>query len=176
MSLFEPLAGETAVKIIHRHPFIAIKRIIFFILLLTIPLIIIVMINNLFPDLASAVWVWPTLLLGISGYLFFIWLLFFFSLVDYFLDIWIVTNQRIIDVRQQGFFSRSSSELRLNNIQDISSEIRGFLPTMLKYGNVIVETAGNQDKLFFEQVASPEQVRDLLMKLSGDSRGTKNNS
>jgi len=161
-----PLPGEKVIKVIHRDVFIVLKRILFFILLLLIPVIVTAMINFLFPALIEVMWVWPALVLASSAYLLFIWLLFFFSLIDYILDVWIITDQRIIDVRQKGFFSRSVSEVRHDHIQDISSEISGFFPTILKYGNVIVQSAGEQNKLFFEEVPNPESIRDMLMKMT----------
>lgn len=167
-----PLPGEKVISVIHRDAFIAIKRVIFFLLLLVLPLILMVMIRTLFPDVIFTTWMWPMILLAASAYLFFIWLLFFFSLIDYFLDVWIITDQRIIDVRQHGFFSRSISEMRLSRIQDVSSEQHGFMPTLLHYGNVIVQTASDSNKLFFEEVAHPEHIRDVLMRLTAEKKET----
>lgn len=166
--LSDPLPGEKVITVIHRDAFIAVKRVIFFVLLLAIPVVLMLMITNLFPQLAERLWLWPTLLLATSAYVFYIWLLFFFTMIDYILDVWIITDHRIIDVRQNGFFSRSVSEMRLGRIQDVSSEIHGFWPTMLHYGNVIVQTAGESNKLFFEEVAHPEHIRDILMELTHD--------
>ena len=123
------------------------------------------MIDFLFPFLLANAWLWPILLLASSAYLLFIWLLFFFSLLDYFLDIWVITNMRVIDVRQDGFFSRSTSEIRVEWIQDISSDSEGFFATVFRYGNVTVQTAGQHNSLLFEQVPNPENIRDLLMQM-----------
>jgi hypothetical protein len=122
----DALPGEKVITVVHRDAFIAVKRVVFFVLLLTLPVILLMGIATLFPSLGERVWLWPSLLLAVSAYVFFVWLLFFFSLVDFILDVWIITDQRIIDVRQNGFFSRSVSEVRLSRIQDISSEIHGF--------------------------------------------------
>ncbi len=168
--LTDHLPGEKVIAVFHRDAFIAVKRVIFFGLLLLLPIIVIGMINFLFPELAGMAWVFPALLLVGSAYMFFVWLLFFFSLIDYFLDVWIVTDQRIIDIHQAGFFSRSVSEVKLSRVQDISSEIEGFWPTMLKYGNVIVQTASEQSKLFFEEVPKPDHIRDLLVKLTSEHK------
>jgi len=170
----DALPGEQIKAVIHRDAFIAVKRVIFFALLLAAPVLLIAMINLLFPSLIEAIWVWPALLLAASAYVFFVWLLFFFSLLDYMLDVWIITDRRVIDVRQSGFFSRSISEVKIDRIQDVSSEMTGFLPTMLKYGNVIVQTASEQSKLFFEEVNHPEHVRDMLTKLMAEKPNMPN--
>lgn len=166
--LADALPGEKVINVIHRDAFIALKRVLFFIFLLIIPIVIILMINNLFPSIMEIVWVWPLLLICSSSYLLFVWLLFFFSLIDYFLDVWIITNTRIVDVRQNGLFSRSVSEVRLDKIQDISSNISGFFETFLKFGNVMVQTASEKNAISFEQVANPDKIRDLLVRLTAE--------
>ncbi len=170
--LADPLPNEKIITVIHRDVFIAIRRIIFFILLLLLPIIVFVMINILFPSLVQIPWFFPVLLITASAYVLFVWLLLFFSLVDYELDIWIITDQRIIDVRQEGFFARAIAEMRFNRIQDVTSEAKGLWPTLLHYGNVIVQTANDTNKLYFEQVANPEHIRDTLMKLMSDKKNS----
>jgi hypothetical protein len=162
----DPLAGEKVISVVHRDAFIAVKQTLFFILLLALPIIVFIMLNSFFPNLTGIIWLWPILLISASAYLLFIWLLFFFSLVDYFLDVWIITDIRVIDVRQNGFFSRSIFEVRLDHIQDVSSQTKGFWQTVLKFGNVIVQTASETNPIIFEQVAKPESIRDTLVKLT----------
>lgn len=161
----DALPDEKVEFAVHRDAFIAVRRVIFFVLLLALPVILFFMINILFPSLVEKVWVWPLLLTLGSAYVLFVWLLFFFSLLDYFLDVWIITGHRIIDIRQNGFFSRSVSEVRLDKVQDVSSQVNGFFPTVLKYGNIIVQTASENNNLYFEEVSHPEHIRDLLVKL-----------
>lgn len=161
----DALPGEKVINVVHRDAFVAVKRVLFFILLLALPLALVLMLRNLFPSLLDIIWVWPLLLVLASAYLFFVWLLFFFSLLDYFLDVWVITDNRIINIRQDGFFSRSISEVRLDKVQDISSQTHGFVETLLGFGNVIVQTASEKNALFFEEVSHPEKIRDILVKL-----------
>ncbi len=162
----DALPGETVIRVVHRDLFIVLKRIVLFVILLALPVALVAMVSNLFPQVMSTSIGWPLIALSVSGYLLFIWLLFFFSIIDFILDVWIVTDQRIIDVRQSGFFSRRISEQRIARIQDVSSEMHGFFGTLLKYGNVTVQSAGQENKLFFEEVPHPEDIRDLLTRLS----------
>lgn len=57
-------------------------------------------------------------------------------------SILIITDQRVLYVMQKGFFSRTISEANLPNILNISSETSGLAKTMLKYGDLIIRTAG----------------------------------
>jgi len=77
----------------------------------------------------------------------------------------IITNVRIVDVNQVSLLHREVSELNISNVQDVSSEITGVLGTMLTYGDVLVQTAGVQQKFVFEKVAHPESIKKLLLDL-----------
>lgn len=160
------MPGEQVIRIIHRDIFIALKRVGLFIVLLALPIIVLLMMSQLFPEVDESGIITIIILLSLSIYLLFIWLLFFFSIIDYLLDIWVITDRRIIDVRQNGFFSRTISEQMLSKIQDITSDIKGFWPTIWKYGNLTVQTAAEQNKFYFEEISDPEEIRDMLIRLS----------
>lgn len=81
----------------------------------------------------------------------------------YLLDTWIITNHRVIDSEQHGFFNRTVAELSLAKIQDVSTDIQGPLATWLKYGNLDIQTAGTIDKFTFKQIPDPVAVKDMLM-------------
>ncbi len=85
--------------------------------------------------------------------------------VDFYLDTWIVTNERIIATDQQGLFHRVTSELRLDRIQDVSSATRGLFATLFKYGTVQVRTASEEDKFFFNEIGRPEIVARKILEL-----------
>lgn len=103
-------------------------------------------------------------LLGSVFYLY-ITLFIYHAWVDYYLDIWLVTNKRIIATDQQGLFHRSTSELLLNQIQDVSSTVRGFLPTIFQYGRIEVQTASEQDKFIFDEVPKAARVSRRILEL-----------
>ena len=51
------------------------------------------------------------IILASSAYFLFIWLFFFNHWIDYYLDVWIVTNQRILNIEQEGLLDRKSTRL-----------------------------------------------------------------
>lgn len=95
----------------------------------------------------------------------FTWITFFIIWIDYYLDVWIVTEQRIINIEQKGLFARTTSELRLEKIQDVATDVKGVIPTFLNYGNVEIQTAAEQEKFLFRNIPDPYAVKDLIMKL-----------
>ena len=105
---------------------------------------------------------------GVAVYFIFLWQITFYRLTMYLLDVWIVTDRRIIDSQQKGFFSRVVSETKINKVQDVSTEVHGLIPTFLNFGNVEVQTAGTEEKFVFRQVPAPEEVRKAVMQASSN--------
>jgi len=158
------LPGETVVAILRKDIFILLQKIILLLVMLFLPIIFFLVVlmtnaelilNNSFELLI----VW-----GAGIYVLFLWLFFLFHFLDYYLDVWIITNERVIDIEQRGFFSRVISELKYPAVQDVTTEIHGIIPTLLKYGTVFVQTAGEKERFVFESVPEPDAIRDLLMK------------
>lgn len=107
---------------------------------------------------------------GLSLVLFFyslwlltLWILFFVDWTKYYLDVWYVTEKRIIAVDQRRIFHREISNLRFDKIQDITVDVHGFIPTLLKFGNIRVQTASeNSQEFFLKAVKHPENVRKVI--------------
>lgn len=78
----------------------------------------------------------------LSGYFLFILTFLFASWINFYFDIVIVTNERMINISQEGLLSRKVSELRLRQIQNVTSQQSGILQTFLNFGLLVVETAG----------------------------------
>jgi uncharacterized membrane protein YdbT with pleckstrin-like domain len=104
-------------------------------------------------------------LFGENLFALFIWILFFLIWVDYYLDVWIVTNFRVVNIEQHGLFRRTVSELEFSRIQDITTEVSGVIPTFFNYGDVFIQTAGETIRFQFRQVPDPYMIKDLLMNM-----------
>lgn len=70
----------------------------------------------------------------------------------------ILTNQHLIRVEQRGLFTRSVSQLSLSRVQDVNGTTPGFLATIFGFGNVTVETAGEEENFVFLTVSNPTQL------------------
>jgi hypothetical protein len=95
----------------------------------------------------------------------FIWIVSFLIWIDYYFDIWIVTDRRIVNIEQKALFSRCISELELEKVQDITTNVHGMIPTFLNYGDLQVQTAAEQEKFLFHNIPDPYSVKDLIMNL-----------
>lgn len=164
------MPGEKVIKVVRRDMFILFKKIAVFVLLAILPLLFFYFIIASQSRLLYGEISYPVIVLGTSAYYLFAWLFFFFAFIDYYLDVWIITSERIIDIEQRGFFSRVISEQKLFRIQDVTSEVHGFWPTVLRYGDVHIQTAGSKGRFKFSEVPLPDRVRDTVIRLAETSR------
>ena len=83
----------------------------------------------------------------------------------YYLDAWIITDQRIIAIEQHGLFRRSITEIAMERVQDITIEIPGLLATFLGFGTIKVQTA-SESNYAIKQVPDCYRAKDLILKHS----------
>ncbi|MGK2848453.1 MAG: PH domain-containing protein [Minisyncoccota bacterium] len=161
---------EEILHIIHRHWFNILTH---FFVIIVIALLLItsfVSIPLFFSALIGTHGVLIFLFLQNTLFLF-LWIFAFLVWIDYYFDVWIITNERIVNIEQKGLFVRHISELSFSRIQDITAEIEGVLPTVLNFGDVVIQTAGANERFAFHQVPDPYHIKDIVMRLS---RGTAN--
>jgi len=108
---------------------------------------------------------WFSLILGVYAlWVLVIWSFIFMAITDYALDRWYITNQRLIDVEQEGLFNRRVSSLELDNIQDITVDVNGVFATFLSYGNLHVQSAGTNREFELITARLPHESRKAIMK------------
>ncbi len=92
------------------------------------------------------------------------WTIAFYAWTNYYLDIWILTNKRLISVDQKGFFSREVSILRLDKIQDVSIVTKGAINTILRIGDIKVQSAGTDNEFIMRGIRNPIRVKDIIFE------------
>ncbi len=83
----------------------------------------------------------------------------------------VVTDLRIIDIDQRGFFHRVVSETTFSKIQDVSYAVRGLWATLFGFGTVTIQTAGTQAKIEIDTIRNPAKVQELLTNLQEQGSG-----
>ncbi len=160
---------EKIIMLRRRHWLIAAKIIVRYGLFLLAPIILYLISNNFLTfveaRLEQSYLTGPLITLFLSLYYALTWVLFWYAWIDYYLDVWIITDKRVVNIKQQGLFSRSISEAKLYRIQDVQAEVHGLLPTFFHFGNVTIQTAGNETFAIFEQIPSPYETSREILKL-----------
>lgn len=160
-------SNEEIQYILHRHPITFLPEIILITVMIGIPFAVRFLLNSFAPEfILKGTPLWAILVLFFSGYILVTLTFFYTQFVTFFLDFWVVTNDRIIDVEQKTLFARTISELGLVSIQDVTTEVHGLFPTLFDYGNVIVKTSSDNPNIIFINVPHPNKIRVELIDLS----------
>lgn len=161
--------SEKIILFLRRHWFIFFMRLILILLAILILVVVYYLFSSLNSNFSESEY-HNLVLFGESLTTLFIWNFFFILWLDYYLDAWIVTDERIINIAQRGFFNRDVSELKLMNVQDVTSEIVGVIPTLLNYGNIYVQTAAEKERFAFYQIPDPNRVKNVIIQLQEKKR------
>ena len=145
--------GEEVTRIVHKHWLLGFKALLAPTLVLLGLLAVLAMYYDRRPTLivlglgalATAVW----------------WIRNFF---DYYLDAWIITTHGVIDVEWHGFFHRESTRVLYSDIQGVSYEIKGVLPTLLRYGTISVEKISTGSAMSLDYVYQPKRVEGMVLR------------
>ena len=152
--------GETVMLVVRRHYFTIMTPLSFVFLFALIPLIIkAVFATELEADSLKNLF-WFLSLLYYVG----LWLFSFYIITLYLLNTIIVTDKRIVENEQSGFFSRKVSELHSYRIQDVSVRTHGLIETLLSFGEISVQTAAAEREFVFTKIPHPERVKNVIMQ------------
>jgi len=147
--------GESAVLIVRKYPFVFLGHILFSSLFIIAPFFF------LFPLVRWGGWgvliFFVSLLIGIG--------IAVRVFVEYSFNVFLITDARIIDIDQKGFFDRTVSETTYDKIQDVSFRSHGVTQTLLRYGSVIIQTAGQQANIELHGVKNPERVQQTIIEI-----------
>jgi hypothetical protein len=152
-------AGERVIQLCRRHwiylwPSVALQAVF-----AIVPLIIgAVVLDEAGVDGTAANVVWALLLLHVVYRAFKAVLTWY----RYHHDIWVITNQRLIDSYRRHPFALAIATADLVNVQDMSVERNGVLRTMLDYGDILCQTAAEMQGFRLRGIPDPRAVQALV--------------
>jgi hypothetical protein len=160
---FDLQPGEIVLATIRRHWLLFVLEILGIIALFFVPFVL-----SMFPA-------FPVMSQSVSFFLGAIWMLFIFMKITiswtiYYLDIWVITNMRLVDIEQHSLFNRKSSTLQLENIEDITVHIDGFFQSVIGYGRLSVQTAGNIPEFVITDIPLPEDAKQIIYTAQYNSK------
>ena len=95
----------------------------------------------------------------------------FYRWVGWFYTLYIVTDRRILEIKQKGFFTRKVNEWQLEGIQNMNYEIGGFQAVLFGYGNITARTyIGDLEMMTIHNPAEiHEQLVNAVKRAGGGS-------
>ena len=90
------------------------------------------------------------------------------SFLSWFFNVYILTDERIIDVDFLNLIYREISEAKIDKIQDVTFSMGGLMSTFFNYGNIMIQTAGTVPNFEFIAVPEPASVVKILQVLRNE--------
>ncbi|HKU19227.1 MAG TPA: PH domain-containing protein [Candidatus Saccharimonadales bacterium] len=143
---------EEVLFVFHKHPIVMRRGLIFAglaVLLGTVP--------SLFKPEYSVYFI--GLLCGLGLGL----LLFLPSWIEWHFSVFIITNQRLIQITQKGLFHRSVIDMGLNQIQMVNYEVAGIQETVLGFGTIMMQTFVGD--LVIHEIGHPAKIQKKILEI-----------
>jgi len=89
----------------------------------------------------------------------------FESFIKWFYNVYILTDERVIDVDFHHLTYRNISAAKIDNIEDVTAKTAGFLSALFDFGTVTIQTAAAQREFEFNGVPHPVKVKKIINDL-----------
>ena len=145
---------------LHKHWFILGRDIIGTVIVGVLPLMVVTFMVS--SGLGAGILPAPVIFLTCI-WMIVVWMSLTIVWTNYYLDVWIVTDKRIINIEQRSLFHRDVTTLRYERLQDATVKYQGFVSEMLDFGTLKIQTAGfDTHEMEFEGIPRPDEVKRLI--------------
>ncbi len=119
------------------------------------------------PLIPTALFDWGGKYIDAATILWYLFTLTYFlrSFLSWYYDVYFVTDERIVSIEFKNMMSKQISDTKIDRIQDLSLSQKGFFQSILNYGDVLIQTAAEQNLFVFKNVPKPKNVVTVLQKL-----------
>jgi len=112
----------------------------------------------------------PTLILIAVVWLFLglIWVTYTF--LDWHYDVFLLTNQHLIEIEWEGFFSKKANRIRYNNINNVAADSKGILCSIFGFADLKLMTQAGEEKILRKAGRAKEALNLLMQRSSNDAK------
>lgn len=151
---------EEMLFLFRKHPVVMRKGLVFSSVLLLVGPIYVVALTFIRPNNPPSVSYFFVMLLFsfvLAGIFFFpTWMSWYFS-------IYALTDKRLLQIKQKGFFSRSLVDISNDQISMVNYEVNGLEETLLGFGTINIQTYVGE--LVIKNVSHPKKIHKELTSL-----------
>jgi membrane protein YdbS with pleckstrin-like domain len=143
--------NEKVINFYRLHPIILRKKLIFLMLAILIG-------ATPFAFIPWEPWTWISaasgLVIGV--------IVFMYGYLGWYFSYLILTDKRIVQIKQKGFFDRQLIELGLDKIQNVTLSIKGIQQNIFHFGTIVIRTfSGN---LVINNIYKPQKVHEQITR------------
>lgn len=89
----------------------------------------------------------------------------FINFLSWYFNVYIITNERVVDLDWYSLLFHKISFTRISKIQDVSIVRSGVFASLFDYGDIHIQTAGTEANFEFISVPHPQLVKNKLEEL-----------
>jgi len=148
-----------------KHWFVFIGEMLAILLFAVAPFVLLILLVQFRIDPTEQINGNAPLLIGalLAGWLTISWVMLFVSWTHYYLDMLMLTDKKIVEVEQRSLFSREVSSFELDRIQDITIDTHGVIATLLDFGDLHIQTAGESREFILRSAARPSEIKKHIL-------------
>ena len=85
--------------------------------------------------------------------------------ISWYYQVFIITDERVIDINFHNLIYKELSETKIDNIQDVTYRQGGVLRAVFNFGDVFIQTAGKEREFMIEGAPEPNRVVKIINEL-----------
>lgn len=143
---------EEVLFVFRKHPIVMRRGLI---------LLMIAMLLGMIPSLITPDY--AVYFMGLGGGLLLGLILAFPSWMGWYFSVFIVTNQRFIQITQKGMFHRSVVDMGLNQVQMVNYEVSGMTQTLFGFGTIMMQTFVGD--LVVRNIHHPARIQKKILEI-----------
>lgn len=92
----------------------------------------------------------------------------FENFLSWYFNVFILTEERVIDIDFFNLLDKKMSEAKISMIQDVTSKTRGISQTLFNYGSVLIQTASEIPLIKIDRIPNPDLVLQVLQQMRSE--------
>lgn len=164
--------GEEIILLLRAHIVTLVPAIVEIAVFAIVPVFIGPLLSLLRIDLLNVLYARQVFWLTVVWYLF-VFTFAFYKFIFWYFNIYLITNERIVDFDFKGILHKETAYAKLNQVQDVSPKVLGFFGTFFHFGNVFIQTAAAKPEFEFHHVERPDDVARTILDEVRKEEGEK---
>ena len=92
------------------------------------------------------------------------------------LDLFLITDQRIIGIEQVSALTRRVTECGLNRVQEVNAEVAGMWQAIFQYGHIHIHTASEHSDMTVSFAPNPVENANRINTIINEYRSNHNST
>ncbi len=92
----------------------------------------------------------------------------FEQFLSWYFNVFIVTEERVVDIDMYNLLYTKVSEAKISMIQDVTATQGGVSQTVFNYGTILIQTAAEIPVIKVEKIPNPNLVIKVLQQMRGE--------